>query len=270
MIVLIRGGGDLATGVALRLYRVGIRVVIAELAQPLAIRRTVAFAQAMYSGETFVEGITAQRFWDPSASADIVKSLETGRIPVVCDPDATMLTWLHPDVLVDARMLKQVVPAMAGFIGFVIGLGPGFEVGKNCSAIIETQRGHYLGRVYWHGSAKPDSGIPEGVGGYEVKRVLRAPSDGILEVFCNIGDQLKREQPVASVQGQVVYAPFDGVLRGILVPGLSVSSGMKIGDIDPRNDPDLCNLVSDKALAIGGGVLEAILSIPELRTVYWN
>jgi xanthine dehydrogenase accessory factor len=124
--------------------------------------------------------------------------------------------------------------------------------------------------VYWRGGAEPDSGIPEGVGGHAEGRVLRAPADGVLEVFCNIGDQLKHTQPVASVQGQVILAPFDGVLRGMLFPGLPVSLGMKIGDIDPRNDPALCSLVSDKALAIGGGVLEAILSTPELRTVYWR
>jgi xanthine dehydrogenase accessory factor len=152
----------------------------------------------------------------------------------------------------------------------VIGLGPGFVAGENCHAVVETNRGHRLGRVIWQGTPQCDTGIPERVVDHGAERVLRAPADGVLQAYAKIGDHLEAGQPVVEVAGQPVLAPFRGVLRGLLHPGLCVRQGLKVGDVDPRDDPLYCSLVSDKSLAIGGGVLEAILSRPELRPYYWE
>lgn len=269
MLVVIRGGGDLASGVALRLFRAGMQVAITELPQPLAIRRTVSFSEAIYAGEVSVEGITARRVEDFTNIYTIHALLAGGCVPVVIDPQAQVLPLLQPAVVVDGRMLKLPQPPLAVDDCFWIGLGPGFIAGKDCHAVIETQRGHTLGRVIRQGSANVDSGNPEGVAGYTTERVLRAPASGTLTTRVEIGALLQEGQPVAEVSGQMILSPFAGVLRGLLHPDLEVEQGVKIGDVDPRNDPLLCKLVSDKALAIGGGVLEAILSQPHLRPLIY-
>lgn len=275
MIVLIRGGGDLASGIALRLHRSGLKVVITELPQPLVVRRTVAFAEAVYSGETTVEQITARRVNDPDDSLRVLQILAKGQIPVLVDAEAKSAQALHPMVIVDARMTKRPPEPLRHSARLYIGLGPGFIAVENCHAVIETQRGHNMGRVIWSGKAQADTGVPESLPSdtssldRRAERVLRAPAEGILEAQVQIGDHLEAGQPVAVVGGQVVTAPFCGVLRGLLHPGLAVRQGMKIGDVDARDDPALCNLVSDKSLAIGGGVLEAILSKAELRANFW-
>lgn len=270
MLTIILGGGDLASGIALRLYRVGLRVIITELAQPLAVRRTVSFAEAIYTSETSIEGIHARRVDDPTDKLTILTTLAKGYIPVLVDPDAKAIEALYPAVLVDARMRKTRAELLGSPGMLVIGLGPGFEAGSNCSAAIETQRGPKLGRVYLQGSPSPDSGLPDPVGPYCAERVLRAPVDGTIEAHAQIGDLLSVGQPVASINRETVTAPFDGLLRGLIYPGLQVTAGLKIGDLDPRSDPSLATLVSDKALAIGGGVLEVILSRPKLRPILWS
>ncbi len=264
-IILIRGGGDLASGVALRLLRAGLRVVITELPQPLAVRRTVAFAEAVYAGSVTIEGVTGVAIKDPTDTFRVINILSKQQIPVLIDPDCTAAQPLHAVVIVDGRMTKSP-PAPIGYVPqLYLGLGPAFVGGQNCQAAIETRRSHTLGRVYWHGGPEPDTGKPEG----DPARVLRAPAAGEVIAHAEIGQHLEPGQPIAEVAGQVVSAPFPGVLRGLIHPGLSVSKGLKIGDIDPRDDPRLCQLVSDKSLAIGGGVLEAILSKPELRPILW-
>lgn len=265
MIVLIRGGGDLASGVALRLHRVGLGVVISELTQPLAVRRTVSFAEAIYSGVTAVEGITAQRVKEPGDRAAIRHILDRGQIPVVIDPQAAVLATLKPAVVVDGRMKKRADDKMPDGVQLFIGLGPGYVAGENCHAVIETNRGHMLGRVIWKGAPEADTGIPDRVGEKQEERVLRAPVAGLLQTRAEIGDHLQGGDLVAEVGGQAVRAPFGGVLRGLLHPGIKVRAGVKIGDVDPRDDPRYCTMVSDKSLAIGGGVLEAILSSPDMR-----
>lgn len=270
MIVVIRGGGDLASGVALRLYRAGLRVVITELAKPMAIRRLVSFAEAIPEGEFTVEGVAAKRVADPTDTLRILQVLAKGMIPVLIDPDGQVIPALHPHVVVDARMLKQMVDFPRTPVQLLIGLGPGFVVGKNCHAVVETKRGHLLGRVIWDGSAEVNSGIPEPVAAHAAERVLRAPRDGILNAHVEIGDHLEEGDLVASVGGVPVKAPFSGALRGLLHAGYEVTAGQKIGDVDPRDDPSFCTLVSDKSLAIGGGVLEAILSRADLRKHLWN
>ena len=269
MIVILRGGGDLASGVALRLHRAGLRVVIAELPQPLAVRRLVSFAEAIYAGETSIEGVPARRVQDPTDTLRILQVLAKGAIPVLVDPEAESIRQLHPHVVVDGRMLKRPAELIPTPVKLIIGLGPGFTVGENCHAVVETQRGHLLGRVLWQGAAAPDTGVPELVQGQGAERVLRAPCLGVLATHAEIGDHLEQGQLVAEVSGEPVLAPFKGMLRGLLRPGLEVKAGAKIGDVDPRDDPRYCRLVSDKALAIGGGVVEAIISRVELRPHLW-
>lgn len=270
MIVLIRGGGDLASGVAYRLYRAGLRVVITELPQPLAVRRLACFSEAVYVGEWTVEGITARKVSDPEDALRVLQVLAKGQIPVLVDPEGISIRALHPHVVVDARMTKQRVPLIREPIKLIIGLGPGFSAGENCHAVIETNRGHMLGRVIWKGSPESDTGIPDSILERRAERVLRSPAEGILQTYVEIGDHLEEGQLIAEVAGKQVLAPFKGVLRGLLRTGMPVTPGLKIGDVDPRDDPRYCTLISDKSLAVGGGVLEAILSRPELRPHLWS
>jgi xanthine dehydrogenase accessory factor len=186
------------------------------------------------------------------------------------DPEGKSVQTVHPTVIVDARMLKSPPEPLRHTAKLYIGLGPGFIGGTNCHAAIETQRGPRLGRVLWDGATQPDTGIPEAIGEKQAERVLYAPDNGQLVPHKSIGDLLKPGELIAEVNGQAVIAPFIGVLRGLLHPQVDILKGMKIGDIDPRNDQGLCSQVSEKALAIGGGVLEAILSKPELRPHLWS
>ncbi len=264
-IILIRGGGDLATGVALRLRSVGLGIVVTELAEPLAVRRTVAFAEAVYEGEISVEGVTGRKVDDPSDTLKILNILGRSQIPVLVDPACSGAQSLYPLAIVDARMTKRPPEKLAHQALLYIGLGPGFSAPGDCHAVVETQRGHTLGRVIWEGSSLEDSARPTG----DARRVLRAPVDGILESGAKIGEHYEANQVVASVGGQWIAAPFAGILRGLLHPGIHADTGMKIGDLDPRDDPQLCRLVSDKALAIGGGVLEALLTRPHVRARLW-
>jgi xanthine dehydrogenase accessory factor len=252
-LILIRGGGDLASGVALRLHRSGFQVVITELPNPLAVRRTVSYSEAVYDGEITIEGTRAVR---ALSSVEALQLVRTGQIAVVVDPKADILLQADFSALVDARLLKQHVEGQPSSTPLVVGLGPGFTCGENCHAVVETQRGHYLGHVYWSGSASTDTGQPEG----DARRVLRAPRDGSLSAYARIGDHLEAEQLVARVGNEPVTAPIPGVLRGLVRPGIAIRQGVKIGDIDLRDDPAYCFSISDKALAVGGGVLEAILT----------
>lgn len=261
-LVLLRGGGDLASGVALRLHRAGIKVVITELPEPLAVRRTVSFSEAVYEGLHSVEGVKARLVKRDQLSA----ALDAYEIPVLVDPNADILTFdvrpLTFLIVIDARLIKQPPAPLPIDVPLHIGLGPGFHAGRDCHAVIETRRSHTLGRVYWTGITQADSGEPEG----DRRRVLRAPSDGVLAAHAKIGEHVEEGQVVSVISDQFsVLSPFRGVLRGLIRPGLHVTKGIKIGDVDPRDDPFACALVSDKALSIGGGVLEAILSREEIR-----
>lgn len=268
--VIILGGGDLASGVALRLYRSGIHVIMTELSEPVMVRRLVSFGEAMYRGEFTVEGVTSQRV----ASIDEIDTvLSKQKIPVIhVHPEilAAELIKTATVVMVDARMRKQSPDFDFHIISLLIGLGPGFIAGVNCHAVIETMRGHMLGRVIWQGEPLSDTGVPEKVHQYDAERVLRSPQNGVIEPVVDIGNRVGAGQLIAMVGEKPVYAPFDGVVRGLVHAGLKVYQGMKIGDVDPRNEPRYCTTVSDKSLAIGGAVLEAILSRKELRTSLWN
>ena len=266
MLVLIRGGGDLASGVAVRLHHSGFEVMLTELPTPLVVRRTVSFAEAVSDGRKEVEGITAVLIRTPG---EVKESVRAGYIPVLVDPDLACLNEVRPDVVVDARMRKKPPAEGKELATLVIGLGPGFIAGENCHAVIETNRGHNLGRVIWAGPPQEGTGIPGVVQGFASERVLRAPEDGKLVTGAKIGDEVKNGTVIALVGSQAVLAPFDGVLRGLIKPGTQVIKGMKIGDVDPRDDPTICTLVSDKSRAVGGGVLEAILACPDLRSGLW-
>jgi len=254
--ILIRGGGDLASGVALRLHHAGFRVVIAELPRPLAVRRLVSFSEAAYEGRVTVEGVTARLVTPDQIDA----TLSSREIPVLMDPNADTIRNTQYAILIDARLLKTPPLPLPAPVPLHIGLGPGFSAPSACHAVIETRRGHTLGRVIWQGESAPDSGQPEG----DPRRVLRAASDGMLVSHAEIGSHLEEGQLVAEIVDTYtrtqVHSPFAGVLRGLLREGMDVTRGLKLGDVDARDDPALCRLVSDKALAIGGGVLEAILS----------
>ncbi|MDF1500371.1 MAG: selenium-dependent molybdenum cofactor biosynthesis protein YqeB [Anaerolineales bacterium] len=261
-LVLIRGGGDLASGVALRLHRSGFAALIAEIKQPLAVRRAVAFAEAIYTGEVQVEEVTGRRV---QALTEIASALREHVVPVMIDPQARVREDVRLAAIVDARMRKRQPERTIETGEVVIGLGPGFTAGLDCHAVIETNRGHAMGRVIWDGPAEEDTGVPEAVGDYRGDRVLRAPADGVLTGGLEIGTVVKDGDVLARVGERPVQAPFDGVLRGLIHDGLPVKTGMKVGDLDPRGVVEHCFTVSDKALAVGGGVLEALLSFEAIR-----
>lgn len=256
MLVLIKGAGDLATGTACRLYRAGMKLVMTDIPQPTAVRRTVAFSQCIYDGAVQVEGITARRAHTPQ---EAVEALARGEIPVLADPQAVIRTQMPFDAVVDAILAKHNTGTRRTDAKIVLALGPGFTAGQDCHGVIETKRGHYLGRVILEGSAIPNTGVPGDVGGYTTQRIIRACADGVFHPVSTIGDQVAQGDLVARVDDQPVYALMPGIVRGMLPEGLQVYKGMKAGDIDPRCAYDHCFTVSDKARAIGGGVLEALL-----------
>jgi len=228
-----------------------------EIARPLVVRRTVSFAEAVFSGQATVEGVLAQRAADV---AEARRLLAEGVLPVLIDPPAACRAELRPAVLVDAIMAKVNTGTAIDHAPLVIALGPGFVAGRDCHAVIETNRGHDLGRVIWQGGAEPDTKTPGEVGGYKGARVLRAPADGHVHAHAAIGDTVHEGAVIAHIDGAPLVAPFTGVLRGIVHPSVLVHTGMKIGDLDARAERRYCFTISDKSLAIAGGVLEAILS----------
>lgn len=260
MLVLIRGAGDLASGIALRLYHAKFQVVMTDLPRPTAIRRTVCFSQAILFDTMTVEDVTAQ--FAPSCEA-VPGILEQGNIPVLADPECKCLEALKPDVVVDAILAKRNLGTKITDALCVIGVGPGFTVGVDCHAAVETMRGHTLGRVITEGSPLPNTNIPGLIGGFAGERVLRAPAEGIFRQTLQIGDSVKMGDVAGTVNGEPMLCQIDGMLRGILADGTPVHKGMKAGDVDPRGEKSYCYLVSDKALSIGGGVLEAILRFSE-------
>lgn len=258
MLVLIKGAGDLATGVALRLWRAGFRLVMTDLEAPTAVRRTVAFCQCMYDGATQVEGVTARRV---TGAGEAMACLDRGEIPVLADPEAHILKELPFDVVVDAILAKRNTGTTLADAPVVLALGPGFTAGVDCHGVVETMRGHDLGRLLLSGSAIPNTGVPGDVGGYTLERIIRAPAGGIFEPAAEIGQLVQKGDVVARVGGAAAHAGLTGVVRGMLPAGLTVQEGMKAGDIDPRCKVEHCFSVSDKARAIGGGVLEGILML---------
>lgn len=254
-LVVIKGAGDLATGIAHRLFRSGFSVVMTELSQPTVIRRTAAFAEAIFAGRVVVEEAIAVK----TELADVLEVVHGGRIPVVVDPEGVVVKMLKPFAVVDAILAKKNMGIQITDAPVVIGVGPGFIAGEDVHAVVESMRGHYLGRVITEGKALPDTGVPGEIGGYTKERILRAPCQGVFAGICKIGDRVSAGELVAYVDDQPVIAGVTGILRGLLHDHLMVQTNMKIGDIDPRCIREHCFSISDKARAIGGGVLEAIL-----------
>jgi xanthine dehydrogenase accessory factor len=261
VLVIVRGGGDLGTGVAYRLHRAGFSVMVTELARPLCVRRAVSFAEAVYAGRLTLEGVTARLAGDP---LDGMAFTVLGEVPIVIDADNTVVPRMRPGIVVDARLAKRNLGTRLHDAPLVIGLGPGFTAGRDCHAVVETNRGHNLGRVYWEGSAEPDTGRPEPVQGFSGERVLRALADGVFTTRHQIGERVEAGEVLAEVAGQPIVAAFPGVVRGLLHDGVEVTAGVKVGDLDPRGVVEYCFTISDKARAVGGGVLEAILTGLEL------
>lgn len=255
-LVLIRGAGDIASGVALRLWRAGFGVVMTEIARPTTIRRTVAFSEAVTRGETAVEDVTARR---AERVEDARSLLARGVLPVLVDPEAACRAALEPDALVDAILAKRNLGTSITDAPVVVGVGPGFTAGVDCHAVVETMRGHFLGRAIYEGAALPNTNLPGLIGGAAGERVLRAPADGVFEGTRQIGDAVAAGEVVGRVAGKTMTATISGVLRGLLADGVMVTRGMKAGDVDPRGAPEYCDTASDKALAVGGGVLEVML-----------
>lgn len=255
MLVLIKGAGDLASGVALRLFRAGLRVAMTDLPIPTAIRRTVSFCPALTLGSALVEDTIARPARN-RAEAEAIWA--AGEIPVFADPEARCVSWLQPDVLVDAILAKRNMGTAINDAPIVIALGPGFTVWEDCHAVIETMRGHDLGRVYYQGSAQPNTGVPGEIGGYSLERVMHAPAAGEFRGLRQIGDIVEAGEAIAKIEDVPVISPIAGVLRGLLADGVYAPQGMKCADVDPRAKREHCFTVSDKARSLGGAVLEAI------------
>ncbi|MDX1615478.1 MAG: selenium-dependent molybdenum cofactor biosynthesis protein YqeB [Candidatus Promineifilaceae bacterium] len=279
-LVLLRGGGDLATGVAYRLHQAGFPLIVLELAKPLVVRRRVALATAVTEGEVHIENLHGCLVESPRAALALAGQ---GVIPVLVaaklpewptlppkgplsgplSADRYAARWSqcgHPAAaIVDARMAKKNIDTAIDQADHVIALGPGFTAGHDCHAVIETMRGHRLGRVIWQGEAQANTGTPGEIAGKGAERVLRSPCAGPVSWRYEIGDRVTAGALLGTVGDQTVKAPFAGVLRGLIAPGTIVRKGLKIGDLDARNDREACFTISDKALAVGGGVLEALL-----------
>lgn len=256
MLIVIKGAGDLATGIACRLFRAGCSVVMTETAQPTTVRCTVAFSQAVYRKAAEVEGITALLVQSAQEALDCVRA---SKVAVLVDPEGACVPALKPDGVVDAILAKRNLGTARTDAPAVVGVGPGFTPGADCHAAVETQRGHDLGRVLWDHPPAPNTGIPGDIGGYTVERLLRAPAEGRFVPLAAIGDTVEAGQVVGKVGDAPMRAQITGVVRGLLPEGTPVFAGMKAGDVDPRCRREHCFSVSDKARAVGGGVLEALM-----------
>ena len=255
MKILIRGAGDLATGIAAELWERGHQILMTEVPVPLAVRRAVSFSRAVYEGEAVVEGMKAVLAADFPEAQQI---LAEHKIAVMVDPEAKVREFYQPDVLVDGIMAKKNLGTTSQDAPLVIAIGPGFTAGWDCHFVIETQRGEHLGEVIRKGSAIPNTGIPGNIAGYTIERLIKASADGVMEPVARIGDVVEKGQLVATCSGVPVYAQLHGIVRGMLQEGVPVKKDLKIGDVDARIDRTLCITISDKARRIGRGVAEAI------------
>lgn len=268
-LIIVRGGGDLATGTIYKLYKCGFSILILEIANPSAIRRNVAFSEAVYQGSQTVEDVTCYR----ADSVNHAKSLlQEGKLALLVDPEGTSISELEPIAVVDAILAKKNLGTHKFMAPITVALGPGFTAGEDVDAVIETKRGHNLGRVLWQGCAAPNTGVPGIIGGYGKERVIHCPAEGILRNVSKITDTVLKGQQIAFVETEngnvAVNASLDGLLRGLIRDGYPVTKGFKIADIDPRTDEyDNCFTISDKARCIAGGVVEAILRLKGERSL---
>lgn len=270
ILIICRGGGDLATGIVHRLFRAGFPVLVLETDSPAAIRRQVSFSEAVYDGTATVEGVTAERIASADrASVDHV--LEAGRVPLLVDPEGNSIAQLKPDILVDAIIAKKNLGTAKEMAPLVIGVGPGFTAGEDVDLVVESMRGHNLARIFTTGSALPNTGIPGNIGGFTKERVLHAEADGYMKNIRKIGDIVEKGEEIARIYEKMteegifsgsyvsVEASISGIIRGLIREGYHFQKGFKIADIDPReSELANCFTISDKARSIGGSVLEAV------------
>ncbi len=257
LIITIKSAGELATAVACRLFHANIRkIFMLETPEPVAVRRTVAFCEALRKSQAIVEDIKAVQ---ADSATGIQRAWTDGCIPVLADPDWRFIPQMAPDVVIDAILAKRNLGTRMDEAPLVIALGPGFTAGVDALIVIETNRGHNLGRVILEGAAAPNTGRPGNIAGYTVERVLRAPVSGLFTSERKLGDLVKRDDHIGNVNGCPIKPAIDGMIRGLIHSGERVPKGMKLGDIDPRSDTAYLDTISDKGRAIGGAVLEAIL-----------
>ena len=270
ILIICRGGGDLATGIVHRLFRAGFPVLVLETDSPAAIRRQVSFSEAVYDGTATVEGVTAERI----ASADraaVDHVLEAGRVPLLVDPEGSSIPLLKPDIVVDAIIAKKNLGTAKEMAPLVIGVGPGFTAGEDVDLVVESMRGHNLARIFTTGSALPNTGIPGNIGGFTKERVLHAEAAGYMKNIRKIGDIVEKGEEIARIYEKMtedgtfsgsyvsVEASISGIIRGLIREGYHFQKGFKIADIDPReSELANCFTISDKARGIGGSVLEAV------------
>lgn len=268
-LVIVRGAGDLATGVVYSLYKAHFKVIILETQHPSAIRRKVALSEAVYDVQSKVEDIEAVLVKNYEEALSIIANKDYKKIPILVDPNCNILKNVKPTFLIDAIIAKKNLGTNKSMAKYTIALGPGFTAGKDCDIVIETMRGHNLGRMYLEGEAIANTGIPGNIGGKEAERVIHASSDGIIKNIKKIGDFVKEKEIIAYINNNnkkiEVIAPFEGLLRGIIRDGFKVRNGLKIADIDPRkSEYDNCFTISDKARNLGGAVLTAMIYLYEL------
>ena len=257
LVIAIKGAGEIASAVAWRLYMANVRsIFMMETAMPLAVRREVSFCEAVHRGSKTVEGVEAVK---AGTAEDIPRMWRLGKIAVIIDPEWQTLKRIKPDVVVDAILSKQNLGTRKNDARLVIGLGPGFTAGGDVHLVIETNRGHHLGRLISSGSAEPNTGIPGPIGGVTADRVLRSPAAGEFQSTRNIGEAVRQGEVIGRIGEAEVTAEIDGVLRGLMRTPTWVPKGIKLGDIDPRGEAGFCYTISDKARAVAGSVLEAIL-----------
>lgn len=265
-LVIVRGAGDLATGIVYSLYKAHLKVIVLDTQYPSSIRRKVSLSEAVYDGTSKVEDIESVLVKSYEEALNIIANKNYTKIPILIDPNCDILKNVKPTFLIDAIIAKKNLGTNKSMAKYTIALGPGFTAGKDCDIVIETMRGHNLGRMYLEGEAIPNTGIPGNIGGKEAERVIHAPSDGIIENIKNIGDFVKEKEVIAYINNNnekiEVLAAFDGLLRGIIRDGFKVHKGLKIADIDPRkSEYDNCFTISDKARNLGGAVLTAMMHL---------
>ena len=255
-VVIVRGGGDLASGTINRLHNMGFKVLVLEIEKPNFIRRKVCYGQAVYEKEFLLEGIVSKR----ADNLDEIKNIwADGRIPVYIDSQIEIVSNIKPIAVIDAIIAKKNLGMRKGIAPITIALGPGFEAGKDVDAVIETQRGHNLGRIIFEGFAAENTGVPGIIKGYGKERVIHAPASGKLKIVHDIGSIVQKDEIIAYIDSVPVYASLTGLIRGMIREGSIVEKGLKISDIDPREEElKNCYTISDKARTISGGVAEAL------------
>ena len=254
--ILIKGGGEIASAVAHKLARSHFKICLTEIPQPVAVSRGVAFCEAIYDGEKEVEGVVAKRI---TSAEEITSSWRESKIPILVDPEARTRNWLHPDILIDAIMAKRNLGTKITDAPLVIGLGPGFQAGRDVHIVVETNNSENLGKVILDGEAEKDTGIPIAIRGLSVERVIHSSENGLFLTKKQIGDIVAAGEVVASVAGHPVKAEISGVVRALLRSKIEVGKGTKLGEIDPSGCKEVCYSIRAKMRAIAGGVLEAIL-----------